>query len=179
LSAQEFIEAFAQYLKKNNLIERPAWVDLVKTSTSISFLMQEMSLLLKMKIGSITVLLPSQERSTSDLAQVSVSFPIFTEDSREENADLNSTSTPQPRSSDGAFNNWRSRNSSRKTRKEMSLRLTPVSFQVREEELSTVSPLNTSRTRNDHCNHTEYSPLLSSFKTGIYWTKCYYPRIYQ
>jgi len=35
LSAQEFIEAFAQYLKKNNLIERPAWVDLVKTATSI------------------------------------------------------------------------------------------------------------------------------------------------
>jgi hypothetical protein len=34
LSAQEFIEAFAQYLKKNNLIERPAWVDLVKLSTS-------------------------------------------------------------------------------------------------------------------------------------------------
>lgn len=37
LSAQEFIEAFAQYLKKNNLIERPAWVDLVKTATSIQF----------------------------------------------------------------------------------------------------------------------------------------------
>lgn len=34
MSAQEFIEAFAQYLKKNNLIERPAWVDLVKLSTS-------------------------------------------------------------------------------------------------------------------------------------------------
>jgi ribosomal protein S19E (S16A) len=36
LSAQEFIESFAQYLKKNNLIERPAWVDLVKLSTSTS-----------------------------------------------------------------------------------------------------------------------------------------------
>lgn len=33
LSAQEFIEAFAQYLKKNNLIERPVWVDFVKTGT--------------------------------------------------------------------------------------------------------------------------------------------------
>jgi len=37
LSAQEFIESFAQYLKKNNLIERPVWVDYVKTGTSISF----------------------------------------------------------------------------------------------------------------------------------------------
>lgn len=34
LSAQEFIDAFAQYLKKNNLIERPAWADFVKTATS-------------------------------------------------------------------------------------------------------------------------------------------------
>ena len=31
LSAKEFIEAFANYLKKNNFIERPAWADLVKT----------------------------------------------------------------------------------------------------------------------------------------------------
>ena len=29
----DFINAFAQYLKKNNLIERPKWADLVKTST--------------------------------------------------------------------------------------------------------------------------------------------------
>lgn len=35
LSHAEFIEAFAQYLKKNNLIERPVWVDQVKTSTSL------------------------------------------------------------------------------------------------------------------------------------------------
>jgi ribosomal protein S19E (S16A) len=33
LSAAEFISAFAQYLKKNNLIERPKWADYVKTST--------------------------------------------------------------------------------------------------------------------------------------------------
>jgi small subunit ribosomal protein S19e len=39
LSAQEFIEAFAQYLKKNNLVERPAWADLVKTGTSMHLLM--------------------------------------------------------------------------------------------------------------------------------------------
>ena len=36
LSAAEFINAFAQYLKKNNLIERPKWADVVKTSTGIS-----------------------------------------------------------------------------------------------------------------------------------------------
>lgn len=34
LSAREFIESFAQYLKKNNLIERPSWADVVKTATS-------------------------------------------------------------------------------------------------------------------------------------------------
>jgi len=33
LSAVEFISAFSQYLKKNNLIERPKWADYVKTST--------------------------------------------------------------------------------------------------------------------------------------------------
>ena len=34
LSPQEFIQVFGQHLKKNNLIERPAWVDRVKLSTS-------------------------------------------------------------------------------------------------------------------------------------------------
>jgi ribosomal protein S19E (S16A) len=34
LSAQEFIQAFGQYLKKNNLVERPSWADQVKLSTS-------------------------------------------------------------------------------------------------------------------------------------------------
>lgn len=35
LPAAEFINAFAQHLKKNNLIERPNWADYVKLSTSI------------------------------------------------------------------------------------------------------------------------------------------------
>jgi ribosomal protein S19E (S16A) len=43
LSAQEFIESFAQYLKKNNLIERPTWVDFVKTATRNQSLMQEIN----------------------------------------------------------------------------------------------------------------------------------------
>jgi small subunit ribosomal protein S19e len=33
IAPADFINAFAQYLKKNNLIERPKWADLVKTST--------------------------------------------------------------------------------------------------------------------------------------------------
>ena len=33
LPAAEFIDAFAQYLKKNNLIERPKWAEFAKTST--------------------------------------------------------------------------------------------------------------------------------------------------
>jgi ribosomal protein S19E (S16A) len=33
IAPADFINAFAQYLKKNNLIERPKWTDLVKTST--------------------------------------------------------------------------------------------------------------------------------------------------
>jgi len=54
LSAQEFIEAFAQYLKKNNLIERPVWVDQVKTATSITIFIQETNSPLSMTIGSTT-----------------------------------------------------------------------------------------------------------------------------
>ena len=33
IAPADFINAFAQYLKKNNLIERPKWADYVKTST--------------------------------------------------------------------------------------------------------------------------------------------------
>jgi len=54
LSAQEFIEAFAQYLKKNNLIERPAWVDQVKTATSIVSTIQETNLPHSTTTGSTT-----------------------------------------------------------------------------------------------------------------------------
>ena len=34
LSANEFVAAFSQHLKKNNLIERPQWADYVKLSPS-------------------------------------------------------------------------------------------------------------------------------------------------
>lgn len=39
LPADEFIKVFGQHLKKNNLIERPAWVDRVKLSTSTFFIL--------------------------------------------------------------------------------------------------------------------------------------------
>lgn len=34
LSAAEFIQVYAQYLKKNNMIERPVWADYVKCGPS-------------------------------------------------------------------------------------------------------------------------------------------------
>lgn len=40
LPAADFIAAFSQYLKKNNLIERPKWADYVKTSTGKFSLIQ-------------------------------------------------------------------------------------------------------------------------------------------
>ena len=68
ISAREFIEAFAQYLKKNNLIERPAWADFVKTATSNYQSTQEASLLPLMMIGFTTELPHSPARSILDLA---------------------------------------------------------------------------------------------------------------
>lgn len=110
LSAQEFIEAFAQYLKKNNLIERPAWVDFVKTSTSTPSLMQETNSLPLTRTGFITELLLLPERSTLDLTPVFVFFPICMEDSREDNADLKDMNTLELKSSDGVSNSSRSKN---------------------------------------------------------------------
>ena len=119
ISAREFIEAFAQYLKKNNLIERPAWADFVKTATSNYQSTQEASLLPLMMIGFTTELPHSPARSILDLALELDFSPTSTEDSREEDALQNIMITPAPRSSDGDFNNWRSKNTLRRIRKEM------------------------------------------------------------
>ena len=54
ISAADFINAFAQYLKKNNLIERPKWADVVKTSTGISYVIQLMNSHHLTTTGSIT-----------------------------------------------------------------------------------------------------------------------------
>ncbi len=66
IAPADFINAFAQYLKKNNLIERPKWTDLVKTSTGNDHIIQPMNSHLLMKIGSITELLHLQEKYISD-----------------------------------------------------------------------------------------------------------------
>jgi len=80
LSAQEFIDAFAQYLKKNNLIERPTWADYVKTGTSTTFTTQETSLRLLMMTGSTEGWLLLPERSISGLILESDCSLISTED---------------------------------------------------------------------------------------------------
>lgn len=67
IPAADFISAFAQYLKKNNLIERPKWADVVKTSTGIYIFIQQMNQLLLMMTGSISELLLWLEKYTSDL----------------------------------------------------------------------------------------------------------------
>ena len=65
LAPAEFIEAFAQYLKKNNLIERPNWVDYVKCGTRTYPFMKTKNWLLLTKIGSTTKSLPWLAKSTS------------------------------------------------------------------------------------------------------------------
>jgi ribosomal protein S19E (S16A) len=52
LSAQEFIEAFSQYLKKNNLVERPVWADYVKSGSRTSSPIQATSSLPSTTTGS-------------------------------------------------------------------------------------------------------------------------------
>ena len=72
-----------------------------------------------MTTGSITRLPPWPEKFISDQEPVLDSSPISTEDSTEESADLKDINTLAPRSSDGDFNNLRSKRSSRKTRREI------------------------------------------------------------
>ena len=54
LAPAEFINAFATYLKKNNLIERPAWADYAKTSTGNAIIIQPTNFPLSMRTGSTT-----------------------------------------------------------------------------------------------------------------------------
>ena len=110
IPAREFIEAFADYLKKNNLIERPNWVDYAKTSTSTSITTQGTNSPLSMRTGYTPESPPSPAKSTSDLTPASDCSPTSTEDSSAEVADPRNTSTLVPRSSDGVSNNWRSSN---------------------------------------------------------------------
>lgn len=67
IPAADFIRAYADFLKKNNKLDRPAWVDYVKTSKSKSvYLIQRANWLLSMMTG-FTLGSPHwHERSTSD-----------------------------------------------------------------------------------------------------------------
>ena len=78
LAPAEFINAFATYLKKNNLIERPAWADYAKTSTGTSIIIQLISFLLSMRTGSTTESPLSLERSMFAPELESDFFLIFT-----------------------------------------------------------------------------------------------------
>jgi len=106
--AREFIEAFANYLKKNNFIERPAWIDIVKTGTRTYFNIQSRNTLPSTRTGFTSESLPLPEKSTSALTPASDSFLTFTVAAEEETARPSSMTTPQPKSSDGVFSNSRS-----------------------------------------------------------------------
>jgi len=106
--AREFIEAFANYLKKNNFIERPAWIDIVKTGTRTYFNIQSRNTLPSTRTGFTSESLPLPEKSTSALTPASDSFLTFTVAAEAETARPSSMTTPQPKSSDGVFSNSRS-----------------------------------------------------------------------
>jgi hypothetical protein len=106
--AKEFIDALANYLKKNNFIERPTWIDIVKTGTRTYFNIQSRSTLPSMTIGYTSESLPSPEKSTCAPIPVSDSSPTCTVVATEETARASSTTTPPPKSSDGDFSNSRS-----------------------------------------------------------------------
>ena len=139
LPAKEFIEAFANYLKKNNFIERPAWVDIVKTGTRTYFNTQVKNLPPPTKTGSTLESPPSPEKSTSAPTPESDSSPTSTEAGRKVTARPRPTTTPPPKSSGGDCNNSRSRNGSRRTRKETASSSTPAFCHQKAEECSTES----------------------------------------
>lgn len=79
LSAKDFIEAFAEYLKKNNLIERPVWADIVKTGVSTYFSMQDRNSPPSTRTGSTLESLPSLAKSTCAPTAESSCSPTSTE----------------------------------------------------------------------------------------------------
>lgn len=90
----DFINAFAQYLKKNNLIERPKWADLVKTSTGNYLFIQPTSLPLLMMIGFTTELLLWLEKFTSDQELELNFYHISMVENTVSPADTQDTNTP-------------------------------------------------------------------------------------
>ena len=111
-----------------------------------------------MTTGSTLESLPSLVKSIfvptpeSDCSLISMVVSI------EEKLDLSSTIMPQPRSSDGVSNNWRSLNWSRKIRKEIISSLTPVFYPLRAAECWTELLLNTLK-RASQSNDVKYNDL--------------------
>ena len=80
--------------------------------------MQEINWLLFKKTGYTTELPLWQEKFILGLGLELDSFPTFMEVLKEEDADLKATIMQAPKSLDGVCNNWKNRNSSRRTRRE-------------------------------------------------------------
>ena len=97
LPAKDFIEAFANYLKKNNFIERPAWVDIVKTGTRTHFNIQGKNSPPPTRTGSTLELLPSPEKYISVPTLESDSFLTCTEEESTATARPRPTTTHQQR----------------------------------------------------------------------------------
>lgn len=93
ISAADFINAFAQYLKKNNLIERPKWADVVKTSTGTFCFIQPTNSHPSMTTGFTTELPHWLAKSTLDLEPELTFYLTFTAENTELPADTQDTST--------------------------------------------------------------------------------------
>jgi len=102
-----------------------------------------------MMIGSIIALLPSQEKSTFVPELELDSCLIFMVGSNEEDVLQNTMIMLAQRSLDGDFNNSKSKDWSKKIRKEMDSRLMLESFLMKVEEHSIELLLSISKTEND------------------------------
>ncbi len=79
------------------------------------------------------------EKSSLDQEPVLDSFLIFKEDYTEANVDQKDINTLVLKLSDGDYNNWKNKKSSRKIKKEIVLKLTQELSLTKEEELLTES----------------------------------------
>ena len=78
IPAPDFIKAYADFLKKNNKLERPAWADYVKTGKGNTHLMQPRDSHPSTMTGSTLELPPSPGRSTPGPEPVSDSSSTST-----------------------------------------------------------------------------------------------------
>lgn len=141
IPAADFIRAYADFLKKNNKLERPAWVDYAKTGKSNCDLIQPRNWPPMTTTGSTLEWLRSPARSTSDPGLESDFSPTSTE-ARSRSALADPITTPLvARWSVGVSNSSRSSRSSRRVARLTSWRSTPESSPGKASRISTVSPL--------------------------------------